>query len=274
VRTPLCCDQKKSLEWLLCIDHQLRCSTGKGLQQFRLQPSWLTPDTTVSPYSWPELDITPDQGSDGVCAGHFLMYMEKHQHNVRMNWDPSHGAKNDLKLSLAAVGLWGHECLTAIAAKCAYGPWGEGKRGIQLRECMMEHFQLYQWHECPVFMHALPGLLATDGEFSATDENVEQIVWDELKEDKLWSSFGVPLSLAKFMQIATYAAGQDRRPAVVKDSHPQARECMRMRMNSAMGCAHEIVCLSVVVPPLPVQAIIVYQQSCHNCVCIVVAFTV
>ena len=91
----------------------LQVSAGINLGKF-IQPS-----LTVSPFLWPHLDLSPDQGPDMVCAFFYLAYHKKL--NVSANWDIDHASSNAGKNALKKSGLWPTCILLASANNAVYG---------------------------------------------------------------------------------------------------------------------------------------------------------
>ena len=92
------------LEWILRVHNQLRLSIAfGGLQAIQFASS--SPIWAPSNWRrWPGLASVQDQGTDGTSAIQALKYLTLR--NIWEWWDFSHGACMDLKLGLAAVGLW------------------------------------------------------------------------------------------------------------------------------------------------------------------------
>ena len=127
--------RKASLQWTLCGDNILRWfSFAKdGWKTFYLSPDM---EKTEKPERWPLLRIVVDQGPDGVCAAHFLLYV-KHG-LLEFWWDFLHGVDADVWLALAGVGLAAHMRLMITVWSLAYAPWNHGERFHQASEAIAE----------------------------------------------------------------------------------------------------------------------------------------
>ena len=146
----------KSMHWGLALDNALMYATSRGLDFYEITDDLRR---TTPPHKWPSLTIVPDQGSDGFCFINFLSYgINGKKYNVRVSWDKSHGAHNDVKLSVKAAGLWGHALLSSVAAAAPYSPWGTSMRKVQVQEAMEEFFECHDWQE-PMYQSVLPHIL-------------------------------------------------------------------------------------------------------------------
>ena len=90
----------KSCEVGLGLDNMMMASVGVGLV-FWQQPVNLA--DRGPPAEWPRLTITVDQGSDGAAM---LFALTRHVFNLNVDvrYHPNHGAWNDLRGALKAVG--------------------------------------------------------------------------------------------------------------------------------------------------------------------------
>jgi len=195
----------KAMVWGLALDNCLMSCTGKGLEAFEI--SSLAGDRASDPYSWPELSVAPDQGTDGMCMAHALAYgWAGKQYNVDLVWDPSHGGTNDIKLTVKATGLWHHELLTVVAAAAPFSPFGDGTRRVQVQEAMAEYMAAHRPTTEPLFLSLLPDLLAERSEaHRAHEPDIAEELWTAIKEDPIWVERGSELSLNRFQSVVHHA---------------------------------------------------------------------
>jgi hypothetical protein len=195
----------KAMLWGLALDNCLMACTGRGLEAFEI--SGLLEDASSDPYSWPELSVAPDQGTDGMCMAHALTHgWAGKQYNVDLVWDPSHGGTNDIKLTVKAVGLWHHELLTVVAAAAPFSPFGDGTRRVQVQEAMKEYTTARHPETEPLFMSLLPDILAERGEAHRSHEpNIAQELWEAVRDDPIWAERGSKLSLSRFQSVVHHA---------------------------------------------------------------------
>ena len=195
----------KAMMWGLALDNCLMSCTGKGLEAFEIGE--LVGDENSDPYSWPELAVAPDQGTDGMCMGHALAYgWAGKQYNVDLVWDPSHGGTNDIKLTVKAVGLWHHELLTVVAAAAPFSPFGDGTRRVQVQEAMAEYMSAHHPDTEPLFISLLPDILAERGEaHRAHEPDIAHELWEAVRDDPIWAERGSKLSLSRFQSVVHHA---------------------------------------------------------------------
>ena len=148
----------KTLEWLLALDNGLRVCTGAGLGAFRVAEE---PLDTSSGFTWPSLCVAPDQGLDGHCALNWACWGPGRL-NIERTDDPSHGAHNDIDLTLRDSGLYAHQLLINLARNIF--SFDEGRRHVDTAEAVAEYCALTNPHERPLFEAMLPLLLEDRGE--------------------------------------------------------------------------------------------------------------
>lgn len=199
----------KSMSWGLGVDNMLLATSGAGLEQFDISAH--LEDPASDPCAWPMLHVTPDQGPDGLCCLNSLRFggLESRVFNIDVHWDPSHGAHNDLKLSLKRCGLWYHELLACVAGAAPFSPFGDGTRRCQVQEAMGEYFATYSPETCPVFMDIVPLLLLESGEpHRIAEDSIASELWDNIKDDVVWRERGTKLSLSRFQSIVPHAIAE------------------------------------------------------------------
>ena len=116
---------------------------------------FLIPDMeAASPFSWPRLNLAPDQGPNCICMDSYLAY--KRCANLNCDWDPSHGATADTNGTIKEVGLWREVLLYCSAVNCVHGSALSPPRLQQLREATIEYLTNMNVKSCAIFHDALP----------------------------------------------------------------------------------------------------------------------
>lgn len=190
----------KSYQWLLCLDNALLVSSGAGLDRY-------IPGEGQDPWTWRSLSVASDQGSDALCATNWLAYGPGGANVDRVD-DASHGVHNDLMAMIRPCGLAAHQLLMNLSRNAIYGPFDEGRRHIECRQAIEEWSKRCAW-ECPVFRAALPGILDDKGESDRlTQPGIEQDIFDEFVNHRIWHTKGAKLSTSRFCSMIYKA--QDR----------------------------------------------------------------
>lgn len=140
--------RKKSYEWLLGTEHQLQASMPGGWAHFAMSPAR---QASLSPFDWPHILVSPDQGSDGVCALGFLARVK--DVNLSIAWDPSHGVWNDCRAALRWSDLHSFQLLMVVVYNMSYGPWSEAKWFHEVRQGLRTYMNLQREtaQECPLY---------------------------------------------------------------------------------------------------------------------------
>ena len=188
--------RKKTFEWLLATDNQLRCVGLPGWQGLAVHPD---PRQRGDPFSWPApITICPDQGADCCAAINFL------SRELHLNLDPtfcaSHAAHNDVKNSLKRSGLWPHQLLMVLAWRAWRGPWGSDDRFQEVQDTCTANFETMTPATDPIFHLLQQGLLRDRGwEWRASEEDIDTTLWGELKGSRCFAYRGDEISMTRFM---------------------------------------------------------------------------
>ena len=198
----------KTVELGLAIHAQLGVAANCGLHDFDITK--LLADPTIDPINYPELGPCSDRGPDAVALSMFLGYNEENIYNVLFRWDLSHDCKACLKGATKDVGLWPHQCLHAIAARTAFGPFNSGLRRNQVRESVSDHLEHHSPHNSVEFQAVLPLMLIDEGTPERIHEiGIRETKWEELKEDSVWVIQGDQLNLERFAAAVYHQRQQD-----------------------------------------------------------------
>eukprot|EP00971_Amphidinium_carterae_P351489 6492139-Amphidinium_carterae.1 len=180
--------RKKACQWLVALENVLVKTAGKSLDAFTI-------DRAVAPRSWPYLGVTPDQGSDGVCAGWYLKHREI---NAEFFYDISHGIWNDQQLAVQAVGLKAFTHLLVVVMNLAHSPWNSSARFQQLKDSTEEYLPMLV--ECPLLQHYLSDVVSELGLGSWDWENRSAIeaVSEHLAQDWNQHFKGTQVKMCRF----------------------------------------------------------------------------
>lgn len=183
-------------EWLLSTHNFLRQMTGVGLDFFHVTDDMLRQPSL----SWPSLGVCMDEGSDGVCAMHFLQ--RKAMTNIDVHYDDSHAMKNDLNAALQSCGLWTHVLLMLAARRCFHGPWAEDRYFHTVQDSVEALLHELRPGECPLLQLLAPRILNDWGRADMVgDPDVEATVLKRVASSKVLRSKGSKPSLARYLDI-------------------------------------------------------------------------
>jgi hypothetical protein len=191
------------------LDNQISVSTHwGGLAAFQV------PEEEASrknPRLWPCLQVSPDQGSDGLCALNCLARAKGV--NVDVAFDPSHGCHRDVIAIIKQADLWQHELLIMLSWNARHGPWMSKARAEQVTSCMKEFFALMTPDSCELFQAMLrPMLRDRCEEDCITDADINEKTWTRLMElDGIMHNKGEHISLNRFMGMLSEGRRQDAR---------------------------------------------------------------
>ena len=167
--------------WLANLDCQLRlqvATSPSGWKYFQYDaslPCW-------SHWSrWPWCGVAMDLGSDGLAASSALLHLYD-CNNTRFD-DFSHGANNDLKVTLKACGLFSFWLVCMISWNLPYGHDQDEQRRRQLRECMAHVYETETFESCVLFKEWSAQMLGewiNNGNELPRVKSAEEELWDAL----------------------------------------------------------------------------------------------
>ena len=189
----------KSFRWLCTLDNMLRAHCGVGLQHFQ-QPADIK--LRAPPMTWPVLSLSPDQGSDGMCAGNYLRYHRLV--NLTELWDQGHGAWNCCKNALKAVGQWTPKLLLICVNNMRHGPWADAALHEKLMEGMEAYQAITSAEDCPVFNWLMPkSARDMNLEHRLGDPDLASDIWAGLKEHKCFVTTGIHVNASRWFGANT-----------------------------------------------------------------------
>jgi hypothetical protein len=151
--------RKSSYRLMLACQHMLEACTGQGWQRF-IPPASL--DTWGPPANWPSITLTIDQGSDGWCMAHFLLYQKKA--NLLLLCDSSHRVWNDCTNALKKCKVWHLVLLMVICLNLDHGPWKDERWLQQSREASLEYVKIADPDTDSVLQMLLPRIAHETGD--------------------------------------------------------------------------------------------------------------
>ena len=116
------------------MDNALTVTTGHGLDKFVVTSDM---EATVSAYDWPDVTVAADQGSDGLAAANACQFGPLRMGLETLD-DDDHGDHNDMDDTIVKCGLYPHQKLMELARNAHQGPWGEGRRHIEIADAVGE----------------------------------------------------------------------------------------------------------------------------------------
>ena len=109
-----------------------------GLAKFCITPEL---EENANPALWPHLNVASDCGPDVYCL---LNACENHLRiNLSRSPDVSHGAHNDVLLSIFDQKWGGFFYLLTVCINVVFLPWGDGRHGRTLRQAADEMKRIY-----------------------------------------------------------------------------------------------------------------------------------
>ena len=147
-------------------------------------------------------------GSAGNCGFHWLAY-EKRANSTQWN-DFSHGSTCDFFLMLKVVaGLYNFWCLMLLDLNCCHGPQEDQYRFMQIRDAMTWLYDHSHPHEQPLFQMWAPDMIEQLTEIGVhfdTDGDVQQQLWDYLREREKWVKTDRRIDFVRFHASSRGAA--------------------------------------------------------------------
>lgn len=148
------------------LDNALAAGVGISLRHFQV-----VEDTEQwgSPWQWPRLIVSGNQGPDNVAMYHPLAYGSQFRLNITILWDFSHGGWNDWRSSLKQTGRWPWFLLSLACFNRLHGPWNEAAFYQQLLGAAREYLEMLDTEnlDCPVLAMYMHDILTDAGNESA-----------------------------------------------------------------------------------------------------------
>lgn len=179
----------KAYHWLVCLDSSLQKATSTaGLAHFLVEAS---EERRPCPWTWPQLTIVPDRGSDGMAAVQFLLYNDSVRGNIVHVPDPNHDCWNDVRTVAKSIGLGGFLVAKTICLNYRHGPWQDARFYTAGQQAVDEYMSICSPHTCPVFQVYFMRLAAEyDMEDFRAQEDFEELVWSRFREAQCWKVLG------------------------------------------------------------------------------------
>ena len=145
------------------------------------------------------LSIAMDEASPSYSAYWFLAFHE--QLCIVAVPDPSHRVWNDMRLAIAATGLWSHVLLDALVYRLPHGPW-ETSSGLEQTKAGLQLFLQGSSTSDPLFQNLLPKLLRDWGwEDRLGEEGLEEKVLEQLVSLACFTAKGPKVKLTRWMSV-------------------------------------------------------------------------
>lgn len=127
--------------------------------------------------------------------------------NIEEAPDIAHGLHRDMELTILRCGLSLHQKLMRICWNVHLGPWNQHERSQQVVESLEESWATMRPQEDPLFMSMVIDILFDqDLEHRASEEHIEEVVWDMMQQDSPFAKKGRMTDANRF--IATVREGQ------------------------------------------------------------------
>ena len=191
----------KSKNWIMNLDNQLRVFKPQGLRLFK--PTW-GEGNFIDWRTYPWAALPMDFGSDGVCAGHALMYKQDWKLNVDVIGDPLHLDHRAVLGTLRDNNLYGLAHLWLCHCNLLHGP-EEDIRYNQFRDHFKVLFDNYTYDKVPLFM-AMCGEMAKEFKAHGYEYNAESSeeaqTWAYMKVRAQFARTGKRTTMARFASLA------------------------------------------------------------------------
>lgn len=181
-------------QYMAALDNYIQEVTDVGLAHFA-QPANI--EERASPWTWPHLVISPDQGADGVCGINWFIHA-KHG-NCDTCWDQSHGLWNDWKRALKTSGMWYKKQIMVVLWNIRHGPYNASMWEKKLRGSMDEYFAVADHRNCPIWQWVLPRLLNDRGiSHRITEENISAEMWEVVRASRKNVTKGTKVNMTRW----------------------------------------------------------------------------
>jgi hypothetical protein len=158
------------------------------------------PKKRLPALQWPRLSISPDMGSDGVCAISYWMFAL--HGNVDVAWDISHGNWDHILNAIRYCGLFEHILNDIIRINVPVGPWKEDVRYKQALQCLDEMFKYGSPRTNEVFVEmGLEMLVEEAGRDFAEDEDPYASIWDNVGTQHPFATKNTKCVLGRFLDV-------------------------------------------------------------------------
>lgn len=171
------------------VDSMLSRLAGRSLLSF-------VPEPVASPWLWPHLSISADQGSDGWTGQGYLKFGLGANLDFWPDW--SHGTQNDIVRAWSALGFGALVRLMAIVGNLAHGPWVDGSRCWELSAGGDHYFEAMAPTTCPLFLHYYDQFV-DELRLSSADlvDDGPAVVWDALQHHWMQSKRNSKVALSR-----------------------------------------------------------------------------
>ena len=189
-------DREKAFQMVITVHHQLKMSTGQGLDQFLVTPSMVGTD----PFLWKRLQLCSDQGSDLESLCHFLK-----AHDVLLERAPdiNHAAHNDVKLGMAAgYGFWSQIVLSTLVYSVNHRRWTDATWWQQLKGIMDAFFSLNH-PDTEVLFNVSYLEILTDMhlEHRVHEPNFKEEIWQYFRRAEFIQKVGEKIFVSRWFQM-------------------------------------------------------------------------
>lgn len=154
------------------------------------------------------MSISPDQGSDGICAYNFLV--RELGYNADLTPDPSHSINNDMWLAFQEAGIKPQMLLWMIAFNIPQGPWHSDARWHEVRSALQELFSESDARSSPLFMAMAPSILQDPAYADIVEESGDpyDLLWQRLGAEHPFLTKGVKQVKSRFMSFLRKAKSE------------------------------------------------------------------
>lgn len=179
---------------LVTIDSQL-CNLGlPGLGHY-------VKDWDTEPWeTWPILTMCLDQESTNLASVHWLMYNQGAA--IDPQWDPNHGAWNDVKCAAKASGYMAFLLGLMVVWNLPHGPWADDMRSAQVQEALDLMTDCREASVPPLIEARSRSILQESGcEECLSNPDAIQRMWEGFRQDTPFRKKGSKTSLNRFMSL-------------------------------------------------------------------------
>ena len=194
--------RKSAVKFIMQVDNILRYSTAHGGLALLVPELHVSDDSLWRPSNWrnwPHMILAIDQGGDGVCGSHALLY--KLKASITPFYEFVHGANNDLHGVIKEVKKFDLALICLVVFNLAHGPdKDEGMRHEQFQEMSKQLFKHMPLHTSALFrarsaqiIEEMDGSLAID-----PDKGAEASLFDVMKDTVHTNVMGDRIKMCQF----------------------------------------------------------------------------
>lgn len=202
------------------VDHQLRTSGLPPLAAYKFDLS-----TAGHWRDWPLLTLVWDQEASNMTAGHWLLYDQSC--NVDIQFDPSHGAWNDVRGAARDAGFLGLLMGCLLTWNIPHGPWDDDVRASQVAQ-MIRDMGSAQAGVPPLFAARAHDIIAESGRQSLLpDKDLLETLLLEFLTENPFGRKRSKICLNRFMSLV----GEGRRETTIWSLRRTAYELIALELD-------------------------------------------